>query len=270
MMIPISMSNIVLLFFWACQRQEEPTSYQLEIVGDERTLSSEQIEQGISVGIAYWEQLVPSELYRLYLEKMENIDLNCPQIFPAVQQSQGWNNNCETSQGWQFSGRSQFRYEQNIAFEGQDYQDVGYFISNLLIESPEGESLLMQGFGDLRISEQERWFELVGTFASSEIDWLSDQVAMQLQKSVGLDGIVQISGGISAWGEFPEGVMGFIFESLELRASNGCQILGGSLVISGTLGEREVWTLEAQDSCEICRESGACWDLEHLVGDQQW
>ena len=258
------------LLFWACQMQEEPTSYQLEVVGDERTLSLEQIEQGISVGVAYWEQFAPSALYRLYLNKMDNIDLNCPQIFPSVQQSQGWNNDCETSQGWRFSGRSQFRYEQDVELDGQEYQDLGYFISNLLIESPEGELLLMQGFGDLRISEQERWLELVGTFGSSEIDWLSEQVAMQMQKSVGLDSIVQISGGISSWGQFPEGVLGFIFESLELDTSNGCQILGGRIILSGTLGEREVWTLEAQNSCEICRESGTCWDLETLVGDEQW
>lgn len=263
----------MLFSLFACQNLIEPAVYESNLDTGEERLSEEQIEQGITAGIEYWKDFRASELYQYYFEQIEHREPNCPQIFPAVQQSQGWNNDCETSEGWGFSGRSQFRYEQNAQIEEQDYEHWGYFISNFVISSPEDEYFLMQGYGDLRVSEQEKWVELVGSFGNSrdDISWLSEQVSLQLQKSADLEqGIVNISGGVSYWKEFPEDVLAFRFEGLQLEYRDSCQIIEGEVVVAGISGQREVWVLETQDDCEICRENGACWDLSPLGQVEEW
>ena len=256
----------------ACTSSEAPVSYTTDFVMEEG-LTEEQIALGITTGLAYWERVKPSELYLFYLEQLENREPDCPRIFPAAQQSQGWNNDCETAEGWSFSGRSQFRYEQDLDLDGVSYAHLGYFISNLTILSPEEDFFLMQGYGDLRVSEQEKSFALVGSFGASgdDISWISELVSLQLQKSVDLEHkIVHLSGGVSYFEEFSEEVLAFRFEGLQLDYRDSCRILDGEIVVAGASGQREYWSLDSQEDCEICRESGRCWSLYSLVEQEQW
>ena len=263
----------MLSFVIACHSVVDPLSYEPDLTDNSTPIAEEKIAQAITVGIDYWKSVQPSQMYQLYLDQLDFREPDCPRIFPAVQQSQGWNNDCETAEGWQYSGRSQFRYEQDVLVAGQQYAHWGYFISNLTIISPEQEFLLMEGYGDLRVSEAEKWFEIVGTFGRSgdEVSWLSEQVSLQLQKSVDLEqNIVNISGGVSYFEQFSAEILAFRFERLQLEVGETCRIFAGEIVIADVSGQRENWRLEPQDSCEICRETGACWDLSSLAQVEQW
>src|SRR6056300_1447726 len=97
----------MMLFVIACQADPSFSAYIFDEQREEQELSNEEIEEAVNIGLEYIHNFHSSQLYELYLSQVEHGNFQCPGFFPAVQETQAWNNDCQTSEGWEFQGRSQ-------------------------------------------------------------------------------------------------------------------------------------------------------------------
>ena len=140
----------------------------------------------------------------------------------------------------------------------------------------------MEGYGDLRQNEEQTWMELFGSFSYSgtflESDWLNEEASISVRKSLDMETeILQVNGGMSRYSGLPEGVAGVTLDNVELDTSVDCTVVGGKFSVLGSQGERILFTMAENSSCEGCstveiqgQQQEMCWDLRQFTEESLW
>ena len=265
-----------MIYLLACQHPEV-SEYKFTVEQEEDSFDAAVLSEGINAGIEYISLIKSSELYKIYELSMLGGDGQCPGLFTSVEGSMAWNNECQSNELWDYTGRAQLLYFEDDEFENVYYEQYGYFISNAHITEPNGSYIVMQGYGDLRNNENEQWMELIGTFAYTgnllETEWLNKESSISLRKNYDLqNNRLSINGGVSRTTIFPNGFIGLLLDYVELNLTNGCIVEGGTITLLGVNGQRYTVQPETGSSCVSCsiEEPNLCWDLSMLTEVSSW
>lgn len=155
----------------------------------------------------------PYPLYEAYNLAMDAQDRDCPGTY-EIAGVIGWGAECRTASGWDFWGRSQALYAQDVEIEGTRYENFGSLLTNARMTSPDGEVLRIVGYGDLHEtladdSTRAIYSYLLGEFSwsgpGSEDTWLTESLAVALivESSWHDSGVhtLRIDGGVSTIGK---------------------------------------------------------------------
>ncbi len=245
----------------SCSKSISTFDWQSETVvpGFTTTILLEDLQRSFDFFVREISLVQLSSLLLLENEKIFDSP-ECPDPFPGVQGLTVWNAQCSSSSNTYFDGRSQALYLEEQEWEGAYYHQMATFISAYSIQDEE-EKLSVNGYGDIRITNEESKLEIVGTFdyQGTELDWPStlQSISIIIERSVDF---LSINGGISQANIFESSIVGMHFEELVVQ-QEGIQ---GELFVQLSNGASLVYSLHGLVADCSEGDEPLCWDLSVL------
>ena len=257
--------NFLFISIMGC-KQSTPQDFSPANVPDVEMLSfdSEKMQTGLSYLLSLLSYIHPGELIEVE-EMFTNDDFRCPEVFEGVSNTNAWNQHCDNIYGVRFAGRSQSLYAVDQLVDDVLYTSYVTYISSFTIDSTD-TTLMMNGYGDLQIFEDNLFMEMVGTYAYSgpDLAWTIPQQSISLQINAD-DDVFEINGGVSQSDSLPEGISSVRLSKLSIHSDT----VDGRVIFQDIRGNTA--QIELAGDIQDCTNSDEqiCWDFLPIT-EREW